>query len=653
MAHLLHEPLVETLDAECASVPSLFESVFGECIHQPDLVGFVISGGSASSEADWGKTTKIGNVVWQARCWPRGRLGKRLGHDEVRKLSIKVTQGQFSQIVVAKLWLAQPVEVSKIGNQRSVATYAAHGVTQLAVHIFEHHGPSVIELNNFTCGKRGYHAVLGGFVSTVDSAVNGIPVVTSVQACPLGPLVLAASLAGLSFSDAPAQRQETRDVTATALKNTRIGAVTNITEQMRMSGAVSADPDAAATRATSLLAAAEQISENLSFSGLLDLFADEFFMDALPDALACPNALPLVMAIAVRVASRPEGAGIANCGTPDDRAAAKAACALFDSAQAPILPDSNGQSRFAVDLVISHALSRLLGELESMKRFKSPNIGLATSEEILATVNSTLASFYRAGMNVCIDSVATVQKSDVKQRFGQPELTRDPVETAMTAAVYSIGFGNLEPRVDPKRCATRVERQVALARMMTSVETWLRTGTFKGKRLESLSASENVERVNVTPPVETHTVNKKRTKRRGVDEAARARGKARFANDSILAEHALKSVKNDIKTQAELKNVLKMLEKGGGKSIDDAHALLGDVLQCGLGNGATKLFDAQVFLVGSQSWNTCGLCRTHIHVLHSCICANLAACSSCNHPVCLKCFDTSNSVTECIFCESR
>ena len=656
---LLHEPLAEAAQLECASAPAFFDKVFGACLQQAELVGFLIHGGSTlSTGVDWGSVVKTGNVGWQVRCWPRGRLGKRIGHDEVRKVTIRVTQGGTSQIVFCKLWLAEPVEVAKIGNQRSVATYAAHGVTQLATHLFEHHGSDVLELNNFHCGKRGFHAVLGGYVSTVDSVVRGIPMVTSVQACPLGPLVLAASLAGLSFSDGPTQRQETRDVTAKALKATRIAAVTNITEQMQRCGAVSADPDAAATSATSLLAAAECISENLSFAGMLDVLADEFFADALPDALHAPNALQLLMAIAVRVASRPEGAGIANCGTPDDREAAKAASALFESAQAPIIPDAEGTPRFAIDLVIQHSLSRLLTELDSMKRQNMTNMGLSTSEEILCTVNSTLASLYRAGMNLCVDSVGTVPRAESQNAYGMPESTRDPVESALCAAVYAIGLGNLAPRVDPQRCATRAEHQVALARMMASVETWLRSGTFRGHRLQTLCTSEHVDRVTVTPSTDPPTIKKKKPKKRGVDEAARARGKARSDNDSVLAEHALKSVKSDIKTQAELKSVLKLLEKGGGRSIDDAHALLGDFLQCGIGHGATKMMDLQAFLVGTQSWNTCGLCRSPTHVLQSRISGTFAECSNCNHPICLSCFDNlaharCESPIECLFCESR
>ena len=340
----------------------------------------------------------------------------------------------------------------------------------------------------------------------------------SVQSCPLHHLIIASSLYGNTLQEQPGGETlpGTRELCAVLLEQKRIEAAISMTELMviteharrkfeRDEKGVSTDhatvdelrvPEEIRTamraQASALMASAEALCEQLSHCGFLDMSADPFFEQAMPDAMHRPCGMPLLIAFAVRIACYPRARRPATRkgGTTSWRRARRPY--LLESLQGAVLPhgtgtvvgDDDDTPQYAIDIVIQHTVTKLVDGARgaSRRRHRTRRCprslrdrGVTKIEEIEARVNQALHMFYRTGIALCVDLLGTTPKradgtSGVYTRMGLAESCCDAVEHAKDDAAYRNNLGRLCPRVDPMRATTRGAQQMALARTLLVVE---------------------------------------------------------------------------------------------------------------------------------------------------------------------------------------
>ena len=571
-AHMrqLQEPGYDTVDdldtSEMTTLQDFYEAILGPALRQHNVCGILITGTRDMTSCQncsmaWGTQSLAFpeyDEVWQVRSTPRGRMGKPIEPGEVRKVAVLVrpsnTNGKAARITTIKLWTIMPVDASKVSRWRRHGTYGAHGVNMTGLHLFEHHGRRMLSEHGYTQGRHNYRVVYGSFVSVMTTPPPGVALpdaflnkhgemISSVQSCPIHHLLVATSLLGNTLRTQPGglhlpgtreERYEKFEQRRTDTNSTMSDLMV-ITEHACRSEVRAAlgdweDPGMEALRvspetmdgmraeASALMTMAEMLCEQLSHGGFLDMSADPFFEQAMPDAMHRPCGMPLLIAFAVRIACHPERVGLPP-GKADDRLATREAANLIESMQPAVLPhgidgESGGRDtdpQYAMDIVIQHTVAKLLTELERIKK-AAPSAsvpsqlrdrGVTKIAEIENRVREALCMFYRTGVAVCVDLVGTPPRRDdgtsgVYTRMGMAESCCDAVEHAKAEVAYRHNLGHVAPRIDPVRATSRGAQQMALARTLLVVERWLCYGTYCGKRLVvNDDVDTEIERVNV------------------------------------------------------------------------------------------------------------------------------------------------------------
>lgn len=549
----LQECAYDTIDdldtCKINTLQEFYEAVLGPALRQTNVCGLLISGTRDMTSAQnctmaWG-TQSVAfpqyDEVWQVRSAPRGCMGKPIAPGEVRKVAVLVrpnnANGKASRITTIKLWVITPVDALKVSNQRQYGTYGAHGVNMTGIHLFEHHGRRMLAEKKFTEGRNNYRVVHGSFVSAMSTPPPQLvlpksclnkdgKMIASVQSCPLHHMVIATSLMGRTLEEQPGgvSLPGTRELCSVVLEEKRDEAAFALTEVMlidehvrRKAARVTETDDVNKLRvptdvmnglrskASALMAMSESLCEQLSHCGFLDISADSFFEQATPDSMHRPCGMPLLIALAVRIACFPERVGLPP-GKVDDQLAAREAANMLESVQPAVLPGgtestnddadcSDTEPQYALDIVLQHTVTKLLSELEALKAKNSASLPKSLRgqcvdqiEAIHRNAKEALAVFYRTGIALCVDLVGNAPRredgtSGVYTRMGLAEGCCDAVEHAKAELAYRNNLGFLSPRVDPMRCTTRGAQQMALARTMLVVERWLCHGTYCGTRL--------------------------------------------------------------------------------------------------------------------------------------------------------------------------
>jgi len=554
---------VDDLDTRgMATLQDFYEAVLGPAMRQSNVCGILVTGMRDMTSGQnacmaWGMESLAFpeyDEVWQVRSTPKGRLGKPIEPGEIRKVAVLVrpsrTNGKASRLTTIKLWVVSPVDPLNVSNQRQHATYGAHGVNMMGIHLFEHHGRSMIAKSGYTQGRHNYRVVYGSFVSAMATPPPGVVIpdafldkkgrmIESVQSCPMHHLVIASSLYGNTLQTQPggAALPGTRELCGALLEKKRLDAAVTMGDLMiiaeharrkavRKETRVSMEdvtmeqlcvPEetkaAMRAQASALLASAEVLCEQLSHCGFLDISADPFFEQAMPDAMHKPCGMPMLIAFAIRIACYPERVGLPP-GKVDDQMAAREAANLLESLQGAVLPQGtcdDNRPQYAMDIVIQHTVTKLLTELERIKAAAPYSVlpqtlrdeGVTKIAEIELRVKQALNMFYRTGIAMCVDILGTTPKrldgtSGVYTRMGLAESCCDPVELAKADAAYCNNLGHLQPRINPMRSTSRGAQQMALARTLLVVERWLCLGTYCGTRLVvNDDPDTEIERVNV------------------------------------------------------------------------------------------------------------------------------------------------------------
>ena len=500
---------LDTIDvADMSSLKALHTAVLGAAMEQEDVCGVLLTGlrtVGARDEASWGKRAvrfSPNSGTWRVRSSPKGRIGKPLVPGELRKVAIMVQGGAgggtMAKVSLLRLWLAQhalDAPATGAGRRREEATFGAHGVNFFGIHLFEHHGRTMLSAHPDQPGRDNYYVVNGSFVSVTEAVTEqGVkPRVVSVQPCPIAHMRIAFSLDGAetplpTHGPMPSARSSERDRFESRRSLMRAGFAERVVyeEQQRQARACSSSWGDATTRlslsaatalrqqATTMLAAAESLCEQLSCTGLLDAACDPFFAPVLPDALCKPNGALLIVAIAVRIACYPSRYGLPE-STPEDAAVAREASLFLEAAEGAVFPrgvsDNDDEPIYAIDIVAAHTLQRFFEHVERM-RSATPE-DARELDQVKARANATLNTLYCTGIGLCVEATDT----EPPQHPGaMGRSCCDPVQAAMAEAARARGLRPLCPRLAPVRGSTRGAQQTALVRMLLGVERWLRTG---------------------------------------------------------------------------------------------------------------------------------------------------------------------------------
>jgi len=652
----------DTLDdvdtSGAATITDVYALVLGEAMKADDLCGVVVTGAlnlSHSPAGYWGRYSlsfSEHTEVWHVRCAPAGRIGRPLEHGEVRQVSVLVRQSATSKnatVTHVKLWRQPSTErlydVSTDLRQktRGLSTFGPIGVSVHGINLFERRATA----GTTFAAARGTHTVLPAIATITKGDPQGT--VYRIESAMVPHYVLAAALLGLEFPDRPAHRNCEQSFTdAEWLSECKRNAV-HMKRVCETKGVID-DPETY----LKLLFTAEDVCEQMSFTGYLDMRADPFYEGTLPDDMHKPSGMPLMVAIAVCIACNPERWGMTP--TQADDAFATKEAALFVEALLPgILPagsDGTGGGVYGFTVVINYALTQIKANIAKLQSGQlDGKRGGVNHRQLDRAMKASLHYLLCMGTAVCVNlfGLQPLRADGTPEFHGLASHLNDPVTTSRSRSAYALGLGNVVERWGTLRTSTKGRRQRALAGVLVDVDQWLKTGRYRGVVLHptsQASASVRPEELDPTaapapPPAPAPAAAAARSaKKKKKPEALLAeRGKLRDAKQTHCAREAVRCMFRNGGKDDQVS--LAASDKLCGEALEAASGIFSDILQ-GMGQGAcagmSDLFDLTTYLVSPSSSLQCAHCENRVNVVENVAFAGLfGACGACAHPRCLEC----------------
>ena len=631
------------------TVLDLYTFVLGLPMAQADVCGTMTTGPLTlrhTREGTWGRTVRFNEhpELWAVRSAPAGRMGKPIERGEVRKVAVLVRDNERSPrgtVSLIKLWRMPSDEADVLPSEdgrhrdRGTRTYGAVGVAVHGISLF-HEAAS-----RGDPAAPNAHEVFSA-VATIHKPDGNICRLESSMT-PL--YVLSGSIAGFAIPQVPEVRFCEEQFTETSWEKNEL-----TLERLVASMHCSQDKQAAAR----LLCTAESVLEQFSFVGYLDAAADPFCDSALPDYAHQPSGIALMMAIAVRIACNPSRWGLVPARSEDAYATKEASFlieAVVPSLVATASDGVSGVQSYSIDVVINRALEEMRGEIHKLQSGKADGSRHNIDHKNLSqVVKETMHFLYCTGVALCVDLFAvTPQQPDgssglyTSVGFAQP--LADPVLESRTQSAYEANLGQLVTRWRTVRTSSRGRRQLALSRVLVSVDQWLKTHRYKGavlsqtaqapnsvlpQELDPSAASASAERID-TVSAAPRSCKKKKKK---VEAMLAERGKLRDAKAQNFATTAVSGLfgnKNDPR-------LLESAAKLSPEAINQAAGVFADVLQCGGCMGISKLFKPNSYLVTPRSAMRCTNCEQFVNVVQSiAFSGKIGQCPTCKRPRCLYC----------------
>lgn len=631
----------------------MYNLVLGVAIEMPDLCGVLTTGTldqSPSQHAQWGGgPTSFANhqEVWHVRSAPKGRIGQPLAHNEVRKVSVLVRKSathRVARITNIKLWrLPQSAKIDAVAQDlfdakdvrhadRGKRTYGAKGVGIHGIHLFASRERPTPSLHASIACKRILSSV-AKITRTEDNALS------KMEASTLPHYVVAASLAGFRLIDdsktLPSDCQEQYDEQTWDTLCVHLALC--FRDKLKLSPYARSEDTS-----IKLMMTAEDVYEQLSLIGYLDLRADPFFCGSLTDDMHRPSGLPLILALAVLIAAHPEKWGLAPTRM-DDACATKEASLFVDSVVPAVLAldggSFSGENAFAFDLVMKLAHSSFDNHQEVQPR------SLVHKKE--RSVQETMHFLFCMGVAVCEDLFGLPPTgggcaSGQYTRYGFAAQLSDPMVESRAQSAYAMGLGNLVDGWPTLRTGTRGRRQLALADVLVEVNEWLCSGKYRGTILAlTTEAPDFAHKNELTPhdpqPNAVVPRSAKKKKRVGASALLAERSRVRDAKQKHCTTESVRSIfppcsRND-------RRVLACGEKVCGAALVSAASTFSEVLLLGGCGGPSQLFEFSSYLVSPTMTTWCAHCTNDVHVVQSIAIAptDLRNCVACGHPRCLEC----------------
>ena len=671
-----HYDTLDAVDTQGANdIADIYALVIGEAMDADDLCGVITTGPlnqSYSLSGYWGMcpTSFPGHPeVWYVRCAPVGRIGKPLEHGEVRKISVLVREGETSKnsiVTNIKLWrrpqehevcpdTESDKEMAQKKRMRGWATLGPIGVATHGIRMFERRSAGM-------CAQITLPAI-----STITRTADDITL-RRIEPMMMMHYVLASSLIGMELNESPKPRSCEICYSEEEFDSAHTRSAATFKRMC-----LKHSPSFAGSDIVRLMLAAEDVCEQVSFIGYLDQRADPFYIGAMQDDMHKPSGMPLILAVAVCIASNPGQWGLPPVRS-DDAFATEEARFFIESTLPAIVslePTSAAtacEQVHSVDIVLNYALASIrlcLNKMQSGSALAIATNGKPPCNVDPKQINSALMSSMRylmcTGIAVCVDLFGMPPKKPsgpdgVYTTYGYAQHLVDPVMASRVELAHEAGLGNTVPRWKTLRTSTRGKRQLALANVLVEVDVWLRTGKYKGVVLHpTAEASASVRPDDLDPaacapaaaapasasasasaPASSRSSKKKHRK----PEALLAeRGKQREMRQQCYATDALRCMikpggKHDWKIQAAAGKLC-------GEAVQAAAGIISDAMQ-GLGYGVCvgigDLFKIYTHLVGPASKVQCAHCDNTVDVVESVgFAGNLANCPLCGHPRCLEC----------------
>jgi len=657
----------------------MYNFVMGDAMKASDLCGVLTTGTldqSPSQHAQWGGSpTSFANhpEVWYVRSAPKGRIGQPLAHNEVRKVSVLVRKSathRIARITNIKLWRLP--ESSKLDSvvqglfdaqdvrhaERSKRTYGALGVGIHGINLFAFRENPTLTIH----ASSGCQTVLSSVAKITRVEDN---TVSKMEASTVPHYVVAASLAGFKLmgSRKPLPRnccEEYDEMTWDALCG---HLALCFRDELKRSAYPQSDDTA-----IKLMMTAEDVYEQVSLIGYLDLRADPFYKDSLSDDMRRPCGLPLILSLAVLIAARPEKWGLPPTRM-DDAYATKEASLFVDTVVPGVLSldggSLSGEQPFTFDLVMKIAHSEVADVISKLR--SGPVFGKYRDldpRKMERSVEETMYFLFCMGVAVCEDLFGLPPtgggcSAGNYTSYGFAAQLSDPMVESRAQSAYALDLGNVVERWPTLRTSTRGRRQLALADVLVEVNEWLCSGKYRGMILSpTTEAPVSVHKDDLTPqdkpPNAAVHRSAKKKKRVSASAMLAERSRTRDANQQHYATESVRSLfsaneRND-------RRVLACGEKVCGAALNSAAGIFCDVLQLGGCGGPSYLFEFSSYLVSPTMAARCAHCTNKVHIVQSIAIAptDLRSCVTCGQPRCLECasrdMETGTTQAYCNMC---
>ena len=680
MAH--NYDTLDSVDTNGANdIEDVYALVVGQAMDAPDLCGVITTGPlnqSYSHGGYWGRYPldfKGHPEVWHVRCAPVGRIGKPLEHGEVRKISVLVRDSPTSKnstVTNIKLW-RRPQEHELCRDTpdlrkktRGWATLGPIGVATRGIRMFERRGTGVAQIT--------LPAISTITRTTDDVALRRIEPMLMMH------YVLASSLIGMGGLNEPSAP---RSCEVCHTEEEYDSACTRSAATFKRM-CVAHAPHFKGSDLLRILLAAEDVCEQESFIGYLDQRADPFYIGALQDDMHKPSGMPLMLALAVCIASNTAQWGLPPIRSDDAFAAQEARLFIESSLPAIVSLEAANEAAgceqvHSIDIVLNYALANLrhcLSKVQSGATLPVAANGKPPRSVDPKKINSALMASMRylmcTGIAVCVDLFGIPPRKSsgpdgVYTTHGFAQHLVDPVMASRVQSAHDKGLGNTVPRWKTLRTSTRGKRQLALANVLVEVDVWLRTGKYRGVVLHpTTEASVSVRPDELDPAASPASTadpgpsaaaaaapaaaavaaaasasirsSKKRSKVK-FEALLAERGKQRGVRQQCYATDALRCMirpggKHDWKIQAAAGKLC-------GEAVKAAAGIISDAMQgleYGVCVGIGDLFRIFTHLVGPASKVQCAHCDNTVDVVESVAFAgSLGNCPLCRQPRCLEC----------------
>ena len=216
--------------------------------------------------------------------------------------------------------------------------------------------------------------------------------------------------------------------------------------------------------------------ELLSAEGLMGLLANPFFDGALPDRIAGPHGVGLIMALACRLALHWDQYGLPKPSACDMYANDQLKTIWYTTGPTALpMPDKHV---WAIDLVLKASLKGAEEECDGMRVENN----IAKSSEMHIIINDHKVFWQRLGQGVITRlfglgaSAGASALHAKKTPFGEPSRLSDPGQRQRDVTLRGMGveWEGIDTQLVP--LATPGARKTAFVRMLLAVETWVRTG---------------------------------------------------------------------------------------------------------------------------------------------------------------------------------
>ena len=679
---------LDDLDTSGATnIADVYELVIGAAMCAEDLAGVVTSGPLNQSQSQggyWGRyplSFSDHPEVWYVRSAPAGRMGKPLFPEEVRQVSVLVRQSSTSKdsrVTNIKLWLLpdseklHSVAVDPRQRDRGRFTHGPMGVSAHGINLFEHRTTPTTTFAA-TCNT---HTVLPTVASVTTEGANCH--VYRVESAMTPHYIIAASLIGLAFPETPARHYCEQRYTSADWDSHCTGTARAFKHLATSQGSV-VEPETY----LKLLFTAEDVCEQMSFIGYLDQRADAFYAGAQPDDMHKPSGLPLMVCIAVCIASNPGRWGLSHL-VSDDAFATKETALFIESVLPSITAlgvrvggnEVGGEQVHSFDVVVNYALAQIKCYITKLQSGQlDGNMGGVDHRRVETAMKASLLYLFRTGTAVCVDLFGlcphkTAGSAGLYTTHGIASQLVDPVMASRAQSAYDLGIGNTVSRWPTLRTSTRGKRQLALAGVLVDVDRWLKTGKYKGVVLHptaQASVSVRPEELDPTsmpaPPMPATaaataaaTATRSAKKKKRPESLLAERGKLRGAMQQQGASDAMRSMfRNGTKDDDRR---VAASDKLCGEALQSASAIFSDILQQGACAGMGDLFELTTYLVTPTSNVRCAHCENSVNVVQSTAFSGIfGMCCACRHPRCLECVShdiaTSSEpqlMSNCHFC---